>query len=539
MKRIIIMGIMILLVVAGYAGAVTIPPEVLSDYQPLEGYIVKQLGKDYLVDLDAEDGLHHGDILTVLASGEELVHPVTQQVIGTLEAVKVFLRVEKIHDGFSQVTPLDEAPELSPGEKVQRYALVPVAIDAGGEGAATLAGELREALPHLDWTGKVEPMISFKVLQGRLSALDPAGKLLCSYALEDEAIASDVAPQQQTAKTVSPIIHQQQQKQNGIWFGPNLKGAAIALVTGDVDGDGRQELAVLLNRQLEVGRIEQGSYQTIDSFEISGGKPIALEVIDLDGDNRDELYLVCENEDGVNSRVLAVVEKQVVVQGEVSWHLRKVTIPREGSVLLGQESSKVELFSGKIFRVSGEGGQLRKEAPLELPEQVNIYGFAPFLNEQGQLLYVYLSATDYLKVADVDGEVLWESDDYYGGSEVRVLRENEARDEEVMTFIRPRITVNREGEILVTWNDGIRLLSRYRAYNESQLVALSWNGFVMNEQWRTVVQKGYLADFSLADVDHDGKDELVTLVKFKRKGLLSGARSGVVFYELAGVASGE
>mgnify|MGYP001259587541 CR=1 FL=1 len=536
MKKIIIGWVLAVLLVAGAATAATLPTDVLSDYKPLKGYIVKQLGDEYLIDLDAEDGLRRGDILTVITPGEELVHPVTQQIIGSLDSVKVFLRVEQIRAGFSHVLPLGEVSALAPGEPVVRFTQVPAAIVDDGAAPESLAAELRKALPHLDWTAAETPMLSFQIAQDRLKVLGADGTLLRSYEL-DVAKAASVAPVVKPTQPVSPIIRQQDLSQEGIWYGPNLKGAAIALVSGNFDGDENQELAVLLSGRLEVGRVEQGAYKEIASFEMTGGKPVALESIDLNGDGRDEIFLVTENGKDVLARELALVDNQVVVEAEVPWHVRKVTLPGEGELLLGQEADEVQLFSGKVFRVKREQGHLRKGDILPLPEPVNIYGFTPFVDERGELNYAFLSDTDYLKVANAAGETLWESEDYYGGSEVRVTRKDSARDEELLTFIRPRLLVNREGEILVSWNDGIRLMSRYRAYNESQLVALSWNGFVMNETWRTVVQKGYLADFALADVDHDGKDELATLVKFKRKGLLSGARSGVVVYELLGEAT--
>ena len=46
-----------------------IPPELVQRYAPLEGYVVDQVGDEFIVDLDAEDGLHVGDILTLEVPG--------------------------------------------------------------------------------------------------------------------------------------------------------------------------------------------------------------------------------------------------------------------------------------------------------------------------------------------------------------------------------------------------------------------------------------------------------------------------------------
>jgi len=75
-------------------------------------------------------------------------------------------------------------------------------------------------------------------------------------------------------------------------------------------------------------------------------------------------------------------------------------------------------------------------------------------------------------------------------------------------------------------------VQRFRRFKKSRLVSLSWNGFALMENWQTASQPGYLGDFSLADADNDGKDELVMAVKFQHGGLTDKARSSIVIYEL-------
>jgi hypothetical protein len=87
-------------------------------------------------------------------------------------------------------------------------------------------------------------------------------------------------------------------------------------------------------------------------------------------------------------------------------------------------------------------------------------------------------------------------------------------------------------EILAVQNDGQRMTANFREFKNSRIVSLAWNGFALVEQWQTAAQRGYLADFALADADNDGTDELVMAVKFKHKGMIDEARSAVVIYEL-------
>ena len=131
------------------------------------------------------------------------------------------------------------------------------------------------------------------------------------------------------------------------------------------------------------------------------------------------------------------------------------------------------------------------------------------------------------------GEQLWTSNTHFGGSETCFNLAKELRDEtELPTCLPMSIVMLPGNEILVAQNEGQRLVKRYRKFQRSRVVSLTWNGFALTENWRTSTQSGYLGDFALADADNDGSSELVMVVKFQHKGLTVDARSSIVIYEL-------
>jgi hypothetical protein len=128
---------------------------------------------------------------------------------------------------------------------------------------------------------------------------------------------------------------------------------------------------------------------------------------------------------------------------------------------------------------------------------------------------------------------LWESGEYYGGSESCFdNRKGHEGDTVMPTCIRSRLIKTDDNEILVAQNVGQRLMQRWRKYKESRLLSMNWNGFAMEENWRTASQQGYLGDFAFADADNDGKNEVVMAVKFKHKGYITRPRAAVVLYDL-------
>ena len=55
------------------------------DFAPRTGCVVLSIGNEFLVDLDADQGLTAGDLLAVVEQGGDVIHPVTKEVIGTLD----------------------------------------------------------------------------------------------------------------------------------------------------------------------------------------------------------------------------------------------------------------------------------------------------------------------------------------------------------------------------------------------------------------------------------------------------------------------
>jgi hypothetical protein len=137
-------------------------------------------------------------------------------------------------------------------------------------------------------------------------------------------------------------------------------------------------------------------------------------------------------------------------------------------------------------------------------------------------------------VTTPSGAKLWQSGDAFGGSEVFLKNAIDTNIELARPiYIQQRLLLLPTGEILAARNKGIRFLEGFKNFKSSHVVALKWNGFAMEESWQTSEQDGYLADFTLADTDNDGEDELVMAIKFKNKNLIQKGRSAIVIYELS------
>lgn len=550
-----------------------LPDNVASDFAVVEGVVVMPISDEYIIDLDARDGLNVSDVLTLVTPGEKIFHPVSKEVIGTVDNVVGFLQVTRIHSGYSYVRVLSEGLQPNNGARIKRFEQVPVRFVDNTEKGGELVRELKVNLPQFEWLAKDESeraLLTFTLQDKLLEVRDLQENSLHRYTITEDHLLVDkddagqrptvvtqskpLKPLQKFANSVisslggttnqdrfaemdEAIIRQKQRDRQGIWMGPNIDGNPRVMAVADLDGDGRQEIAMVIDSRLLVARIIDGVYSEVAEITL----PIRLQLltmdaVDLDGNGRPELYLSALDRYAASSFVIEWTgEDYAITLRNVSWLLRAVTFPGEESpTLLGQRKAEDEQpFFGRVYKMDRDGDSLVEGEALELPSELNVFNFLPMIDERGRLNYVYSTQGDYLKVRSAEGVQMWESSQYFGGSEICYFPRPEYSDEMMQKTCMPqRKVMMPQNEILVAQNEGQRFIKNLRIFKNSRLVALGWNGYTLQESWRTASQSGYLADFAAADADNDGNIELVQLVRFQSKGLMNSARSSIVIYEL-------
>ncbi|MBN1140687.1 MAG: VCBS repeat-containing protein [Deltaproteobacteria bacterium] len=187
--------------------------EVGKDFQPVSGYVVTPMQGDYLIDLDAKQGVGIGDLFAVVQAGEKIVHPVTKQVVGSVESAKAYLQVTRVQSGYSyaRVVGKIDGARIEAGNVVRRYQNLPVRFwDYSGRGEGLFA-ELKNVLPHLEWvdyaaaqasrpavpapSGDQGVSLTFIYDGARLEARDPYFQIIRSYgAAAAAALAAPARP---------------------------------------------------------------------------------------------------------------------------------------------------------------------------------------------------------------------------------------------------------------------------------------------------------------------------------------------------------
>lgn len=547
-----------------------LPDHIKNDFAPLTGVIIMPVGEQYLIDLDATSGLKEGDILTLTVPGEKVIHPVTKEILGSLDIAKGFLQVSQIKSGYSYAKVITTQIEPRKGTQIKRFEQVTALFKTSSK-SSTLETELKTGLPNLNWLNLDSsdiPQLTFELIgttlhvkniedvtirsyqydTGQLSALPTTAIAQNSFTISAEAqkskstlnravgnILGSVGIGGKDKRLENPGIIRSREQSSNIWMGPNLDGNPVGLAVGDYDGDGQLETAVALEDQIQILRIVNGKLTLVEKVEFSGGLHLlSLDSIDMDNNGIPELYISANNGTKIRSQVVEYRNGSYQITiAPVRWLLRVVDLPQQGSTLIGQFVDSTETpFTTPAFRVTRRNDKLQKAETIPSPNQ-SFFSFLPLSGNNIDLLYAYTSPGDYLNVSTSQMSRIWESGENFGGSEEFFYNRTEQNTETVQPiYIQKRLITLPSGEILAAQNEGPRIMQRYRDFSKSRVIALKWDGFALAESWRTSQQGGYLADFTLADADNDGKDELVMAITYSRKNLLQKGRSAVVIYEL-------
>jgi len=542
--------------------ASTLPEQVVSDFKPLSGHVVQSSGDDYLIDLGIGQGVVAGDLFRVVGPGKAITHPITGKLLGTEELQKGVLRLTRLKNGYSQSRPVGAVTDsIKRGDSIVRFQdMAAVVWDYTGHGEQ-LARQLQTALPQLQWQdfavaqqkrpatptrpATLSQTLYFILTSQTLEVRAPDFELIHSYAVASTPASTGSATPQTAALAALPLLPVVAPATGGavlagdepIWNSASLKGTPIGVAVGDFNGDGRQEAAIAFSDRIEIGRLNSDGYQSLGTIRLAdGSQGYALDAADLNANGRPELYVSAMNSNG-NPAGISIEFRDGRYRTTISkipWHLRTVTVPGEGNVLLAQEFNGLgREFNGPVFRVKRTGDSLTRAEIFPLPKRINLYGFALF-SSQGRTLFASLDDDGYLSILTASGEQLAGSADTVGGTEsyFEMNDETATGGEPRRVYLKARVEATSPGTILVSANSGIGFLGSLKMYVKSELKLFHWNGKDLRETWHTSPEKSYLADFRLLPGTSGATSKLMTVVAFPSMNPLSTRAASLRMYDL-------
>ena len=309
-----------------------------------------------------------------------------------------------------------------------------------------------------------------------------------------------------------------------IWRSPTISQVLNGLALGDVDGDGKVETVLITPQSVLIYRYDQKRFFKVAEIE-NKGVNIGVDVADINGNGVPEIIVTSMSfsRKAMDSFALEWDGKgfKRIVEG-ANWFYRVSASPDRGKVLLGQEHRSEAPFSGRVFEMTWRAAQYEPDVDvLPANRDVNVLGVMLSGVVEGQReTVVAMDSTDRIKVFEGAGKELWKSTDRYGGSTLyyagKITDVGEVeRPLYLPTRLLPLQSKDGKPRILTVKNHDIMgavRLEKFRAYNDSQIMAMYWDGLGLAQDWRTRKLTGCIRDFAVGDFNNDGKDELVAAV---------------------------
>lgn len=348
------------------------------------------------------------------------------------------------------------------------------------------------------------------------------------------------------------IVTRESSTKTKLWKSQTFATRIIGMAVGDTDGNGNNEIVLIDLHNLWIYRKTSSTLEFLSEFKGKRfSENLTVDVADLNNNGIDEIYVTSWAGRKLDSYVLEYQDGTYKeIASGLSWFLRVQDLPESGKILLGQKTSGGQFFQGDVKKLSWKDNQLSDTESLDMPSGLSIYGFARVdFDADGKVETVSYDFSDriavHTKKSDKKWEKVWTSDDYFGGTLNKIERESgvskTSEDDNVpQASIKSRILqrdLDRDGEIEVILNRNItskigRFFDKSREYKKGEIVNLIWVGNSLEENWKTKILDGYIADFQIDDIDNDGFKDLVIILITQFGGTKTKPASHLVSYKL-------
>ena len=316
-----------------------------------------------------------------------------------------------------------------------------------------------------------------------------------------------------------------------------VRMGVMAFDTGDLDGDGEPEWAILGRKKLLIYSRRGESPVLKAHLEPSMGEDfLKVSMGDADKNGKAEIYLVSRYGSRARSTVLEWAGGGLKRRDRRPGHMQVVKRPGRTNPLLLFQNSKVEsFFSGRIAVMDyDKGGKpVRKDVLIPM-KGVQFYTLALFdLDGNGDAEFLGLGEKSRLHVWDKGGKVLWSSDKKIGGTNNAITLGTAPIAEVRPTRIpfNSRIVIadiDRDGKKEVLAINNIPFIEHLEVlifYRKSNLIAYSIEGTSLVQAWKTRT-----INYCLMDMQTEGETLFLAALKGKLENISKGSGS-IMWFE--------
>lgn len=310
---------------------------------------------------------------------------------------------------------------------------------------------------------------------------------------------------------------------------------------GDVTGDGKNELVFVDRQKVHVFQWKKNTLVQLGTYKGDyQAEFVYVSLLDVDKNGRAEIFVSSLGNQDVSSLVLEWQGNGFKrIAKDQPWFFRVIDIPGKEPQLIGQGRSLGGFYRGPVYKLEKKGSGYGPTTKLVLPGKgTNVYSFA-FVDlgkSSGITNTVVLNRDEKLEMYDKSKELLWRSEDYYGGTVTFMTTGDSSQ---AWRYFPSPIYItdvddDGEPEVMVCKNRGRagRVMKRFRWFSSGKVDFLTWDLANMSTRWESKKFAGPIVGYRVTDVDNDGVKELVVCSVLKEDHLLGKPKSQITFYAL-------
>lgn len=485
--------------------------ETISYFKPMTGEITAVEDKKVIINLGTKDSVKIGMRFNILREEAPFRHPVTKKLLGKLESSVGRLEIKEAGLDSSMGAIIEG--EAKEGDKVR---ISGVKVNMLFCQSKDIDWYLADSYyRNLKETGRFNMIDTGIETDNPLKVIEEAKRLNAEVALLLTAKAADsgtILTQKlfwvsdglklYEMDTKADVAYANEMRFGEEFFTPH-KEAGLKfdlpfnlkfVTTGDIDGDGKQEIIFSTGKDIKV-YAPSDLQPALGGVQIEGSSlddHIWLDSIDLNRNGKDEVIITSMKGDDVTSYIyeLSGTEFRLLYKG--NFFLRRIE-----NRLIAQAYSHADGFEGAVFDLVWEG-EYKKGSEVKLPKGVNIYDFIYFDDPQMGRLIIAYSEEGFLNLYDSKGIRIWRSKTNTGGFLATFKKSAPSMMVDSGEWaIKDRLSLRNKKALFVK---RIPLLEVVKGlgYKSSQIKTLWWNGLSMEEGTLLDNINGSILDYTTA-----------------------------------------
>jgi len=297
-----------------------------------------------------------------------------------------------------------------------------------------------------------------------------------------------------------------------------------ALTIGEVDGDSKKDIIFAERHSFSVASFNDKSLDIKKRVEAETFLDILfIDTFDANKNGIDEIFVTSVHikSKKVSSSVYEWNGKEFrPIQTELTYFFRAGKSPETGKpLLLGQEQHLSQgVFGESVFEMIWSSGR-QSYIPLKTlktpDKNLFIYGMdSGDIKNNGLLSSLVYLPDERLALFDFKKQSTWKSSGQYGGSNKYI--ETRDQDTKERFYFPARLITGdfdnnktQEFATVINTNSTPRIFNNLRNYTQGRVECHEWKSLNFEPIWKTQDVSGYIPDFFIADLDGDGRNNVI------------------------------